>query len=122
MRASRMAHRYRELAPQDRISFEECQELTQGVTMLIEGLNVDLPEELFLVRFPRFTGERCDWGHFGIVGIKFNYETRDARYILGGTRLVSSGNVLLTFAREWLALTCQADFDGYMGGDLQQWK
>ncbi len=69
-----MALRYRELVPPIRIRFEECQKLKQGVTMLIEGLNFDLPEQLFLERLTRFKGERYDWGHAGIVGIKFNYD------------------------------------------------
>ncbi len=65
---------------------------------------------------------RYEWGHFGVVGVKFKYETREDKYILGGTKLASIGDVLLTFAREWLALMFQADFDGYVGGDLQKWK
>ncbi len=61
--------------------------------MTIEGLNVDTSEELFLDRFARFQGERYDFGHFGIVGIKVNYEAKEDKHVLVGTRLVSSGNV-----------------------------
>ena len=38
------------------------------------------------------------------------------------TRLVSDGKVFLTFVREWLAMVFQADSDGYVGGDWQQWR
>ena len=43
-----VAYRYRELVPKLRISFDECQKLRQGVTVMIEGLNFDMTEEMFL--------------------------------------------------------------------------
>ncbi len=48
---SAMARRYRELVPRLRIPFDNCQELRQGVSMMIEGLNFDMTEEMFLNRF-----------------------------------------------------------------------
>ena len=41
---------------------------------MIEGLNFDMSEELFLDRPARFIGERYDFVHYGAVGIKFNYK------------------------------------------------
>ncbi len=40
--------------------------------------------------------------------------TEEDKYIVGGTMLVSRGNVFLTFAHECLALMFQADYDGYV--------
>jgi hypothetical protein len=72
-----------------------------------------------LDRFGRFKDGRYDFGHFGVVGIKFSYKTEEDKFMLGGTSLASCGNLFITFAHEWLALLFQADFDGYVGGDLQ---
>ncbi len=41
---SAIAHRYRELIPRVRITFDQCRALKMGVTMLIEGLNFYLNE------------------------------------------------------------------------------
>ncbi len=90
--------------------------------MMTEGLNIDMTEEMFLRRFRRFKDGRYDFGPFGIVGIKFNYKEQQDKYVAGGTRLVSCGNVFLAFAYDWLALLFQADFYGHVGGDLQQWN
>ena len=54
--------------------------------------------------------------------IKFNYKVEEDKYVEGGSRTASCGNPFLAFAHEWLAQLFQADFDGYMGGDLQQWN
>ncbi len=56
------------------IPFERCYALAFGVTMMIETLNFDLSEELYLERFARFKDKRYERGHTGIVGIKFNYQ------------------------------------------------
>ena len=87
---------------------------------MIEGLNFDMSEEMFLRHVARFKCGRYDFGHAGIVGIKFNYKEEPDKYAQGEVWIVFGGHVLLTFAHEWLALMFQADFDGYMGGDLQQ--
>ena len=52
---STMATRYRELTPGVRINFDER---TSNVAMLIEGLNFDMPERIFLESFGRFKDHR----------------------------------------------------------------
>ncbi len=60
---------------------DECQELHLGVAMMVQGLNFDITEEMFLRRFARFKDGRYDFGHVGIVGIKFNYEGEPGKHI-----------------------------------------
>ena len=77
-----------ETVPRVRIPLRQRRE---KVTVRIEGLNFNVTESHFLERFGRFRRGRLNKGHYGIVGIEFNYETKEDTYILGGTRLVSSG-------------------------------
>ncbi len=118
---SATVHRYRELTPRVRIPFDEFQESSLGITMLIEGLKFDMTEEMFLKRFGRLKDERYDAGHTSIVGIKFNYKEEPDKYVQGEVRIVFGGHVFLTFAHEWLALVFQAEFDRYMGG-VESWS
>ncbi len=69
-----MVHRYRGLILRVRIHFDECQESSLGITMMIEELKSDISEEMFLRLFARFNDGRYDVGHTGIVGIEFNYK------------------------------------------------
>ncbi len=62
-------------------------------------------------KISRLKDGRCDFGHSGIVGIKFTHKEEQDRCIAGEVRLVSCGNVFLMFAHDWLALLFQKDFD-----------
>ena len=77
---------------------------------------------MFLKLFARFKDGRYGLGDTGIVGIKFKHEEGPASYFQGEVRIVFGGHFFLTFAHERLALVFQADFDEYMGGDLQTCK
>ncbi len=66
-----MARRDRELIPTMRTNFVER---TAKVTMLIEGLNFDMPESLFEEKFGRFREQRGQCGHFGLAAINGNYK------------------------------------------------
>ena len=86
-------------------------------------------------RFCRFKGRTCNWGHAGIVGIQFIYleqsrmynrENRQAHEApADGDREVVHvfhGKVFICFLNEHLADLFQSQFDGWYGGDLQQYE
>ncbi len=64
-------HRYRELISEIGSPCDECQEMQVGLTVMIEVLNFDMTEEMFLRHFARFKDGRYDFGH---VGVKFNHK------------------------------------------------
>ena len=86
-------------------------------------------------RFCQFKGRTCKLGHAGIVGIQFIYleqarmynrETRQPNEAQAdgdrGEVQVFHGKVFVCFLNEHLADLFQAQFDGWYGGDLQQYE
>ena len=87
---------------------------------MIEGLNYDMPEALFWRGLAGSGLQSINAVTSGSCGIKLNYKKHVDKD--GPTRWVSNGTVFLTFVPEWLAMLFkEADFDGHLGGDLQQW-
>ncbi len=72
--------------------------------MMIEGLDFDLNEGQFLARFATLKRGRFEYGHSGILGVKFCDGEEQDRHRPGSTRIASKGNLFIAFAREWLAM------------------
>jgi hypothetical protein len=107
-----------ELIPSTRIPWNMYSPMQ--VTHRIEGLNWAMTEEAFLERFGRFKDRRFEWGHAGIVAIKFVYREDEVN---GSVLTKSDGVVFITFISEMLGYLFIQDFHGYTAMDrTQYWK
>ena len=122
-----MQERILETIPRFRVMFRDCDSSRR--TVEIKGLNFDMRESQFMERFCCFRRKLLPWGHNGLVGIQFIYQSRstmysnrDAETVEGGDVKVFHGRVYIAFLNEYLADLFRAQFDGWYGGDMMQFE